>query len=78
MKRRKLARVGDKIEYVFRYKTLTGTVVKRTGEYLIVALDSPREVLEYEKAFPAYADPMKDNVYLHGDYHIKEYADGTS
>ena len=74
--RRKLARVGDRIEYTSRYKILTGTVVKRTGEYLEVSLDSPREVLDYEKAFHAIADPMKDTVYLHGIYHIKEYGDG--
>lgn len=74
--RRKLARVGDKIEYTSRYKTLTGTVVKRTGEYLEVALDSPRELFDYEKTFKATADPMKDTVYLHSIYHIKEYGDG--
>lgn len=74
--RRKLARVGDVITYVFRGKKLTGTVIGKSSEYLKVKLDSPRELLEYEKQFPAYQNPMEDNVYLHGEYHIKEYGDG--
>lgn len=74
--RRKLARVGDIISYKVFNETRRGTVIKRYSDYLIVALEEPRPLADWEHMVPAYSDPNEDSVYLHSSYIIEEYANG--
>lgn len=75
-KRRKLARVGDVISCSVLGAERRGKVIKRQSEYLIVALEEPRVLADWEHMVPAYSNPMEDSVYLHGDYIIEEYGNG--
>ena len=75
-KRRKLARVGDVISYSVFDATRRGKVIKRYSEYLIIALEEPRKLADWEHMSPAYSNPMEDSVYLHSDYIIEEYGNG--
>lgn len=74
-RRRKLARKGDVISYSWRTGERRGTVIGKRSDYLVVRLDAPRELEDYEVELKLDRDPYEDTVHNRSGYTIVEYAE---